>query len=92
MKLIYSKEAVEDLVRLRAFIAEKDPSAADRIANELIDRIDDLMAFPEIGHAVLQAPEPTAIRDMVFGNYVVRYVPRDEVVIILRIWHHFESR
>jgi hypothetical protein len=30
MKLVYSSEAVDDLVRLRAFIAEKEPSAATR--------------------------------------------------------------
>ena len=32
MKLIYSAEAVQDLVRLRQFIAEKNPAAATRIA------------------------------------------------------------
>jgi len=32
------------------------------------------------------------LRDAVFGNYVVRYVPRPDVLIILRIWHHYEDR
>ena len=31
MKLVYSEEAVADLVRLRAFIAEKDPLAAGHV-------------------------------------------------------------
>ena len=92
MKLIYSAEAVNDLIRLRAFIAEKNQAAAARIAKELVRRIDALKQFPEMGHAVLLAPEPSSIRDMVFGDYVVRYVPRDEVLIILRVWHHYERR
>ena len=92
MKLIYSAEAVNDLIRLRAFIAEKSPVAAARIAMELVRRIDALKQFPEMGHAVSLAPEPSSIRDMLFGDYVVRYVPRDEVLIILRVWHHYERR
>jgi plasmid stabilization system protein ParE len=92
MKLIYSKEVVEDLVRLRAIIAEKNPMAAARIAAELVSRIDSLLLFPEIGHAVSLAPQPDSIRDMVFGKYIVRYVPRDDAVIVLRIWHHLENR
>ena len=42
MRLVYSAEALADLVRLRAFIAEKDPSAATRIGLELVARIENL--------------------------------------------------
>ncbi|MGH8855201.1 MAG: type II toxin-antitoxin system RelE/ParE family toxin, partial [Telluria sp.] len=52
MRLVYSEEAVADLVRLRAFIAEKDPSAAARVAAELIARIENLRLFPTMGRAV----------------------------------------
>lgn len=92
MKLSYSAEAVDDLVRLRAFFAEKNPAAASRIAKELVRRIDAPKQFPEMGHAVALAPDPNSVRDMVFGDYVVRYLPRNEVLIILRIWHHYEKR
>jgi toxin ParE1/3/4 len=92
MKLIYSASAVNDLIRLRAFIEEKNSVAAARIADELCRRIESLLQFPEMGRAVALAPEPNTIRDIVFGDYVVRYVPRNEVLIILRVWHHYESR
>jgi len=92
MKLTYSTNAVNDLIRLRSFIEEKNPVAAARIAEELVRRIESLLQYPEVGHAVALAPEPNSIRDMVFGDYVVRYVPRGEVLIVLRIWHHYESR
>ncbi len=46
MKLVYSAEAVQDLVRLREFIAEKDPTAAARVAAELVARIETLCLFP----------------------------------------------
>lgn len=49
MKLIYSADAIEDLVRLREFIEMYNPAAASRIANELIERIEQLRVFPEMG-------------------------------------------
>jgi plasmid stabilization system protein ParE len=92
MKLVYSEEAVADLVRLRAFVAEKDPLAAARVAAELMARIENLRLFPAMGRAVELAPEPKAIRDAIFGKYVIRYTAYSETVVILRLWHHFEDR
>lgn len=92
MRLVYSEEAVSDLVRLRAFIAEKDPSAAARVAAELITRVENIRLFPELGRSVALAPEPNVVRDAVFGKYIVRYAAHAEAIVILRIWHHYESR
>ena len=92
MKLVYSAEAVQDLVRLREFIAEKDPMAAARVAAELVARIENLCLFPEIGRNVELAPTPGVIRDFIFGNYIVRYALHTGAVVVLRIWHHYENR
>jgi toxin ParE1/3/4 len=92
MKLLYSEEAIVDLVRLRAFIAEKDPTAAARIAIELIARIENICLFPEMGKGVSLAPDPKVVRDSVFGSYIVRYTIHAESIIILRIWHHYQNR
>ncbi|TCZ78547.1 type II toxin-antitoxin system RelE/ParE family toxin [Lysobacter sp. N42] len=92
MRLVYSPEAVQDLVRLRQFIAEKDPAAAARIAAELVGRIEQLLTFPEMGRPVPQSPEPGAVRDFVFGSYVVRYTVHPSALAILRIWHQLERQ
>ncbi len=92
MRLIYSVEAVQDLVRIREFIAEKNPTAAARIATELITRIEQLCQFPEMGRNVAQSPTTNAIQDFVFGNYIVRYANHTNAISILRIWHHYEKR
>lgn len=94
MKLIYSADAIEDLTRLREFIEKFNPSAAGRIAAELIQRIDQLRSFPEMGRT-LETPQPLnnkIIRDFSFGKYIVRYMCSSEAVIVLRIWHHYEDR
>ena len=91
-QLVFTAAATDDLVRLRAFIAEHDPAAARRIASELVERIDLLRTVPLIGRAVAAAPDPDAIRDMVFGAYIVRYAVTVRSVAVLRVWHHFEQR
>lgn len=91
MKLVYTEEAVVDLKRLREFIAVHNPSAAARIAKELVDKIELLPDFPRLGSPVEMAPVPDSIRDMVFGNYVVRYSIHASTIIILRVWHSLEG-
>ena len=92
MRLIYTEEAVADLKRLRDFIAEKNPSAAGKVAAELIKRIDGIRTFPQMGWGVGKAPDPEIVRDFAFGKYVVRYAVHAKAIAILRIWHHLEHR
>jgi len=92
VQLIYTLEAIGDLQRLRDFIAEKNPASAKRIAQELIRRIKNLQDMPLMGRPVSSAPDPEAIRDMVFGNYTVRYVIHAQTLAILRVWHHYENQ
>ena len=92
MRLFYSEDAVSDLRRLRQFIAEYDPRAAERIGDELLQRLAHIAAFPSMGRPVALAPDPERVRDAIFGNYIVRYSIHRESVIILKIWHHREAR
>ncbi len=91
MKLVYTDVAIEDMKRLREFIAIHNPSAAARIATELVGKIELLAGFPNIGTPVEMAPVPDSVRDMFFGKYVVRYSVHTSVIIILRVWHGLEG-
>ena len=87
MNLRFSPEAIEDLGRLREFIEEKNPAAAQRIANDLLLGLEKLKVFPEIGLKVERAFEPQRIRDLFVDNYTVRYLVGDGEIVVLRIWH-----
>ncbi len=87
MRVRYSPESIEDLIRLRNFIKEKNPVAAHRIANELLDGINKLKLFPEIGLPVARGADPQIIRDLFIGNYTVRYLIGKNEICILRMWH-----
>lgn len=91
-RLVFTAAAANDLARLRAFVAEYDPAAARRIAADLVKRIELVRTTPLIGRAVEVAPDPQAIRDMVFGDYIVRYAVAAHSIAVLRVWHHFERR
>lgn len=91
MKLLFSPESIEDLIRLREFIKEKNPQAAQRIASSIKKSINQLKSFPYLGVKVELAPNPDIIRDLIIGNYTARYLIRPEEINILRIWHHKEK-
>lgn len=90
MKIVYTPESVEDLKRLREFIAVKNPNAASRIAKALRTGIKKLKTFSNLGIEVKE-DESKMIRDLILGNYIVRYLRVRESIYILRIWHHKED-
>lgn len=92
MKLSYSREAISDLVRLREFIASKNPEAAQKIAKSIRKGITQLKTFPYLGLEVDLAPEPEMIRDLIISIYIARYLIHQKHVTILRVWHHKEDR
>ena len=91
MKIRYSPEAVTDLQRVVEFVENKNPFAARRIAIDLQEGVDKLKQFPEIGLPVMNAPDPSQIRDLFINDYTVRYLITDDVIYILRIWHDKEN-
>jgi len=95
MKLAFSREARGDVVRLRTFIAEHDPTAAGRAARRLIQGIERLARHPRLGKRVGIAPDqiaPEEIRDWLVGDYVIRYLIANDQIIVLRLWHGKENR
>ena len=92
VRLLYSRDAIADLDRLRAFIAAHDPTAAARIVETRIERTARLADFPAMGRRLDESPKVLDIREFAFGDHVVRYLTTAETVIVLRVWHHLESR
>ena len=90
MKVRYTREAIDDLRRLREFIVCKNSVAAQRIVKELLSGIDRLRVFPKMGVQVLRAPQPGLVRDLFIGNYTIRYLIAEQELMILRLWHSKE--
>ena len=89
MQLRFTRSATRDLTRLRDFIARHDPEPAARVSKRLRRVIRLLVDQPALGQAVDGLPD---VRDLVAGDYVVRYTVHDECVVVLRVWHGREDR
>ena len=92
MKISYSPESIGDLIRVREFIEIKNPYATQKMAAPISKGISQLKKFPYLGVEVELAPKPEMIRDLIIGNYIVRYLIHSEQIYILRVWHHKEER
>lgn len=89
MKLIFTFSAQKDLARLREFIAQKNPDAAQRISKKLKESIKPITEHPEMGVDVEGLP---GVQDLVRSDYVVRYTVLKEAAYVLRVWHEKEDR
>jgi toxin ParE1/3/4 len=89
VKLQFTHSAQRDLIRLREFIAEKNPQASTRISRRLRQSLDRLIDQPNMGVNVEDLP---GVQDLISADYIARYIVLDRTVIILRIWHGKEDR
>lgn len=64
-------------------IQQDNPTAARKVAQAIIDRIEQLASFPALG----RPGEVAGTRELVSPPYVIVYRVTDEVVEILHIWH-----
>ena len=59
MTLIWSPKSIEDLIALRAQIAEHDPAAAKRVALHILRCVEELLAeHPKLGRAGPRSRHP----------------------------------
>ena len=84
-----TRRAWDDFIRLRAFIEEKNPRAAQRAAERITTAIDQLAAFPLLGRPCPEEHLPADFRELLigFGNdgYVALYrvdAAADSVTIV----------
>ncbi len=80
-----SDEADADLANVVAFLAQKNPAAAERIGLELVDLIFSLDQLPHRGAPVRKRP---TLRKIAHRHYLVIYRVNETVcrVEIIRIW------
>ena len=81
MKIYVSEEADSDLLKIHAYIAERNLAAAVSLANEFNQKFANLARFPFIGRD--RSNLLKGVRSVVAENYVIFCrVDRDLVVIV----------
>lgn len=92
LNITWASGAINDLARLRRFIAKENPEAAERAARAIIDTVNRLTHHPQIGKPI---PDLLEYRDWLIrfgsGGYVLRYRVHEENLFILHIRHYREK-
>ncbi|HGY1053534.1 TPA: type II toxin-antitoxin system RelE/ParE family toxin [Aeromonas salmonicida subsp. pectinolytica] len=92
-QVIFAPGAIRDLQRIRDFLHQKNPIAAQRAAMTIIQSVQVLGQQPQIGRPIEDMPD--AYREWVieFGDsgYVARYRLDDETIVILAVRHQREA-
>jgi toxin ParE1/3/4 len=80
--IVWSPIAIDNLEGVFAYIAQDSPNAARRVAAELLMLADSLSEMPGRGRRV-----GVEVRELVAGNYRLRYRIEDQAVVIVRLKH-----
>jgi len=94
-RLTLFPQAVADLVRLREFIREHNPAAANRSSQRIREAISKLKNHPFLGYEVCDIAV-AGLRDLFIsfgqGGYIIRYRVQSDEIQIIKIWHAKEDR
>ncbi len=80
-----TQQAREDLIAIWAYVADDNPSAADRVLDILDARMMRLAEHPLLGSA--RPDIAPGLRYLVSGNYLVLYRVMGESVEVVRVLH-----
>ena len=86
MNIVWSPEAIEDLISLRAYVGAEDSEAARRLAMRIVGAIETLVSQnPEIG----RRGRVRGTRELVVArtSYIAPYRIKDDAIEVLRIPH-----
>ena len=86
MRPVLTPSAIGDLASVRAYIAEHDPAAAQRIVRRIVDSVETALPHsPEMG----RPGRVPGTRELVITGtpFIVPYRLRGETIQVLRVYH-----
>jgi toxin ParE1/3/4 len=87
MKIEWTEPAIADLAAIRDYIARDSEFYALRFIGRLIDAVERLESFPEMGRSVPESHDGEGIREILFQSYRVIYRLRFERIQIITVLH-----
>ena len=87
MKIIWTREAINNLLEIEDFISKNNPANAIEFTDYLIEQAEYLKTTPNIGRIVPEISNPN-IRELIVKNYRIVYEQFDNEIQIITV---FES-
>jgi plasmid stabilization system protein ParE len=78
--------AVQDITEIWDFIAEDSPVSANRVSDEILVAIGNLVAFPYQGH-IRSDLTSRPLRFLVVRAFLVAYAPDEKPIVVVAVLH-----
>ncbi len=72
VKIVWSEEALKDIEEIISFISKDSELYTVNFASKIINAVETLKVFPEIGRIVPEYGDPK-IREIIYSNYRIVY-------------------
>jgi len=84
MKINWTDNAIQDLSEIKTYISRDSEFYASRFVNKLIDGVENLSIFPEMGRLVPEAQSKT-IRELIYRPYRIIYKIEEKQINIITV-------
>lgn len=90
LEIIWSPLALARLQEIRAFTAQDNPGAAERLTTRLVSVVQALVEYPLLGRP---GADPET-RELIVGGtpYIILYQVKGKLVLIRTVWHTAQKR
>lgn len=85
-RVIWTRQAVEDVEAIEAYVSRDSERYAVLLAERLVAAIERVGLFPESGRVVPEVGDAT-LREVVYGNYRIVYRVLPEAVEVVTVYH-----
>jgi toxin ParE1/3/4 len=86
VRVLWTDAALSQLEAIRDYLAQTSPDYAQRIVERLVNRSEQITAFPRSGHMVPEY-EIDEVRQIIESSYRLIYLIKEEQVEILAVIH-----
>ncbi len=84
--IVWSPLTIDIISEIATYIAQENPTAAEKWVNTVFRKVQDLQDFPESGRVVPET-ENKAIRELIYGNYRLIYRLEEKRISVLTVRH-----
>ena len=86
--IVWTEPAVADLAHILTYLAERSPPGAERVRTAILDHVELLRRFPEVGPAY-ERDRSGRTREIVCHGYRIFYQVNESErrIEILKVWH-----
>jgi toxin ParE1/3/4 len=86
MRILWSPLAVDRVSEIAEYIAQDNPTAAEKWTNTIFSKVEQLKSFPESGRIVPEINHQK-IRELIYSNYRIIYRIEEKQLSILTVRH-----